>query len=718
MKRILAFALLALAALVAGCTRGPSPQESRGVTLDTEAQTPKDFGVYHAIIIGINDYERWPRLRFAEQDANEIAELLISGYGFSAQRVTKLTGSAATRQSVLSTLRRKLQDLTDQDNLLIYYAGHGQLDPLTEKGYWVPVDGDLFDESSWIPFTQVTDYLSAPNVRAKNIVVLTDSCYGGALARSGPTPGHPTPGDGDTDRYVAELAKRAAKRSRQVLASGGYEQVPDESMFATLLKRALAENKYPAVDVELLFFTSIYPQIRIVGQQEPRLARVISGPDVDGQFVLLRSVVADSPQSDDSRESEVVADRDTPADRETPEDRGNSGDRDPPADRDTRTDQDAVAARPVIETFELSPSKIRRGENVTLTWRTAHAQRVEIRERSSPGDAGATSRSLAVVHATGSHDVKPKVNTQYTLVASDAAGNQVSADYSVIVKAPLPVITELGVQNPEITAGESTSLFWNVRGAKRVALRLANVGDDSARTVSAKEAREIRPPQTSTYVLLAYNEDEELVSDRVVVKVNPATPRIAMFTSDSIKVNAGQAVTLSWKTENATQVELVGVGPVAAAGTHQVTPTQSTHYILVARNGESETKQDVKIEVARTRPPLGDRLGVLVGAADRRMTELAVATDRCKEGYVWREAYPGDHVCVTPQVRAQTVEDNNQADARREPGGGAYGPNTCRSGFVWRDARPGDYACVTPATRSQVAADNAQATARRAGYRN
>jgi hypothetical protein len=94
--------------------------------------------------------------------------------------------------------------------------------------------------------------------------------------------------------------------------------------------------------------------------------------------------------------------------------------------------------------------------------------------------------------------------------------------------------------------------------------------------------------------------------------------------------------------------------------------------------------------------------------------ELAYGPDTCRQGYVWREAFPGDHVCVTPKTRAQAAHDNGQANARREPGGGAYGPDTCRPGYVWREARPDDHVCVTPETRARAAADNRQAAARRA----
>jgi len=86
--------------------------------------------------------------------------------------------------------------------------------------------------------------------------------------------------------------------------------------------------------------------------------------------------------------------------------------------------------------------------------------------------------------------------------------------------------------------------------------------------------------------------------------------------------------------------------------------------------------------------------------------------DTCAQGYVWREAIPSDHVCVTPQVRQQTADDNAQAASRRVPNG-VYGSNTCVPGYVWREAFQGDAVCVTPQIRQQTRDDNAQADARR-----
>jgi hypothetical protein len=86
---------------------------------------------------------------------------------------------------------------------------------------------------------------------------------------------------------------------------------------------------------------------------------------------------------------------------------------------------------------------------------------------------------------------------------------------------------------------------------------------------------------------------------------------------------------------------------------------------------------------------------------------LPYGPDTCISGYVWRGAYEGDHVCVTPETRDQAAADNAAAESRRVPGSA-----DCVSGYVWRVARPEDLVCVTPETRDQTAADNAAASQR------
>lgn len=89
---------------------------------------------------------------------------------------------------------------------------------------------------------------------------------------------------------------------------------------------------------------------------------------------------------------------------------------------------------------------------------------------------------------------------------------------------------------------------------------------------------------------------------------------------------------------------------------------------------------------------------------------------RCIEGYVERRARPTDVVCVVPASALQAEFDNRpdvQKARKNDPPGGPFGPETCRVGWVWRDAFAGDTICVTGDVRARTAQENAEASQHR-----
>ena len=92
-----------------------------------------NFGTYHAIVIGNNDYALMPKLKTALNDAESVAWALEADYGFE---VTLLTD--ATRADIIGALAKARATLKANDNLLVYYAGHGVLDSYAEEGFGCP----------------------------------------------------------------------------------------------------------------------------------------------------------------------------------------------------------------------------------------------------------------------------------------------------------------------------------------------------------------------------------------------------------------------------------------------------------------------------------------------------------------------------------------------------------------------------------------------------
>ena len=262
--------------------------DKRGSKINVSQNPPiHGPGNYYALIIGINAYHHWRHLKTAVNDAIELKHLLIQKYSFLESNVALITDQEATRKTLVHTIRRIAGGLGEHDNLLIYFAGHGKLDDLTSNGYWIPIDGAVDDLCTWITHSTIKDILSSEKVLGKNIMVIADSCYSGNLLRGGIN-SYDTTGR----LYEKKLLQLAQKKSRQIIASGGMEQVADwgkdnHSLFAYYLLQALRENQQPVIDLENLINTKVFENVSKIGGQRPIVGRFKTQMDEDGQFVLL-----------------------------------------------------------------------------------------------------------------------------------------------------------------------------------------------------------------------------------------------------------------------------------------------------------------------------------------------------------------------------------------------------------------------------------------------
>jgi uncharacterized protein len=239
-----------------------------------------DLGTFHALVIGNDDYRSLTRLRTAVKDARAVAALLQNRYGF---RATTLTN--ATRADVIQALEGLRARLTERDNLLIYYAGHGQLDRGADRGYWLPIDATEDSQVNWLSNTTITDTLKA--IQAKHVMVVADSCYSGTLTRD-------TRGIEVRVKKSDYVAKTHGKKSRTVLASGGLEPVSDSggsghSVFAKAFMDALRDNE--GVIDGLDVFSYVRKQVRLNADQVPNYANIrYAGHEVGGDFLFARKL--------------------------------------------------------------------------------------------------------------------------------------------------------------------------------------------------------------------------------------------------------------------------------------------------------------------------------------------------------------------------------------------------------------------------------------------
>ena len=85
----------------------------------------------------------------------------------------------ATRSAIDRALRNLIRSLEPRDSLLIYYAGHGELDRLAGDGWWVPADARAGDNTTYFENTTVQKYLRA--MKTRHVLLVSDSCYSGTL---------------------------------------------------------------------------------------------------------------------------------------------------------------------------------------------------------------------------------------------------------------------------------------------------------------------------------------------------------------------------------------------------------------------------------------------------------------------------------------------------------------------------------------------------------
>lgn len=243
------------------------------------------FGNYHALIIGNNNYDLekgWEPLDTAVNDAKAIAKVLEQQYGFKVRLELN-----ADRDTMLTAIEEMRRELTAKDNLLVYYAGHGLVDPENNQGYWVPIDGSTQSAVRWISNASITDQIRA--MTARNVMVIADSCYSGSLMRSGIV----TLRSGLTaEKKALRLGDDVRQLTRVALSSGGIQPAidsydnSDHSVFAEALLDILSKNN------ELLDADSLATQVAHAVamatndsiKQVPRYAPLAAGGHQGGEF--------------------------------------------------------------------------------------------------------------------------------------------------------------------------------------------------------------------------------------------------------------------------------------------------------------------------------------------------------------------------------------------------------------------------------------------------
>jgi hypothetical protein len=230
---------------------------------------------YVALLIGINEYED-PEIVDLDRpvaDAKSLAEILVNDYTFESENVQLLENP--TRADIIDALDNLRKTMTPNDNLLLFYAGHGLWEEEGEIGYWIPSDGTRRSTAGYFRNSTLTDMIGA--IKSKHTLLLADACFSGAIFKS-------RRAFFDADVAVNKLYELP---SRKAMTSGTLTEVPDRSAFLEYMTKRLKGNSEKYLSAAKLF-SSIREVVINNSDVIPQYGTIQKVGDEGGEFIFIR----------------------------------------------------------------------------------------------------------------------------------------------------------------------------------------------------------------------------------------------------------------------------------------------------------------------------------------------------------------------------------------------------------------------------------------------
>ncbi len=231
---------------------------------------------YYALIIGVEEYTdpTISDLSNPVNDAKKLYEILTQRYTFETENVNLLLNPSLNK--ITEALEHYFNVLNNDDNLLIFYAGHGYWDEKFKQGYWLPADANRENRGTWIPNSLIRDYMRG--IPSRHTLLITDACFSGGIFKS-------RDAFKDASKAINQLYQLP---SRKAMTSGTLKEVPDKSVFLEYLIKRLKENTQKYLPSEQLFASF---KIAVINNspnaQVPQFGEVRETGDEGGDFIFI-----------------------------------------------------------------------------------------------------------------------------------------------------------------------------------------------------------------------------------------------------------------------------------------------------------------------------------------------------------------------------------------------------------------------------------------------
>ena len=233
-------------------------------------------GKYYALIIGVSEYSD-PNINDLNNeptnDAQELYNVLTTNYTFDKENITLLKNP--TYKKIVRSFDDFNKIVTDEDNFLIFYAGHGYYSEEEKVGYWLPSDAELDYTDAWLYNSVLVDNIK--KINSKHTLLISDACFSGSIFQT---------------RSLSKNApmayqKKYELKSRTGITSGTLKTVPNESVFFQYLIDRLKNNKQKYMSSSELFQKIEIP----VGNNSPNTPQFGDIQNVGhegGDFIFIR----------------------------------------------------------------------------------------------------------------------------------------------------------------------------------------------------------------------------------------------------------------------------------------------------------------------------------------------------------------------------------------------------------------------------------------------
>jgi len=219
---------------------GGTISSSRSILVGNDAGTMAIDRKDYVLLFATNQYDNWTNLVNPIDDAQGVAKVLKEKYGFETEIVLN-----PTTDQVFNKLRDYAErKFKPQDQLMIFFAGHGYFDDTFGEGFVVAKNSLKNDraKTSFISHSRLRGVIQ--NIPTEHILLVMDVCFGGTFDPVIAS----TRGLGEPKTIDVEfLLRKLSQRTRKYITSGGKEYVSDgipgkHSPFTLKLLQALTDG--------------------------------------------------------------------------------------------------------------------------------------------------------------------------------------------------------------------------------------------------------------------------------------------------------------------------------------------------------------------------------------------------------------------------------------------------------------------------------------------